>query len=106
MDVSESPYSRFCEEELILRDYLAAHRTVLANERTLLAYLRTTLTLLIGGASFVQFFDSLFVRTMGWAFIPISVAVFLVGLVKYQAMRRSLAQIGSERPERPSHAPQ
>lgn len=42
-----------------LRDPLAADRTVLANERTLLAYVRTSLTLLVAGATFIKFFDSL-----------------------------------------------
>lgn len=36
--MEEEPYSRFDQEELIIRDYLAADRTVLANERTFLAY--------------------------------------------------------------------
>lgn len=32
----DSPYFRFCNDELILRDELAVDRTLLANERTLL----------------------------------------------------------------------
>ena len=53
------PYARFKEQDLILRDYLAADRTALANETTFLAYLRTVLALVAGGVSLVHFFDSL-----------------------------------------------
>ena len=66
METPDSPYSRYCEEELILRDHLAAERTVLANERTALAYLRTMLTFLIGGATFIQFFDLLLIEVLGY----------------------------------------
>ena len=90
-----SPYSRYCEEELILRDHLAAERTVLANERTALAYLRTMLTFLIGGATFIQFFDSLLIEVLGWIFLPTSLVVGVFGLVKYVKVKRALAQIGS-----------
>ena len=45
------PYSKFRTEEMILRDWLARDRTVLANERTLLAYLRTTLMLWISAGT-------------------------------------------------------
>jgi len=95
VETSEGPYSRFGAEDLILRDYLAAHRTTLANDRTLLAYLRTTLTFLIGGASFVQFFDALVVRTLGWVFIPAAAVTLIVGIVRYEKMKRSLGEIGA-----------
>ena len=95
METPGSPYSRYCEEELILRDHLAAERTVLANERTALAYLRTMLTFLIGGASFIQFFDSLLIEVLGWIFLPASLVVGAFGLGKYVKVKRQLAEIGS-----------
>jgi len=95
METPGSPYSRYCEEELILRDHLAAERTVLANERTALAYLRTMLTFLIGGATFIQFFDSVLIEVLGWIFLPVSLVVGVFGLVKYVKVKRQLAQIGS-----------
>ncbi|MCJ7749498.1 MAG: DUF202 domain-containing protein [Armatimonadetes bacterium] len=95
METPDSPYSRYCEEELILRDHLAAERTVLANERTALAYLRTMLTFLIGGATFIQFFDSVLIEVLGWIFLPVSLVVGVFGLVKYVKVKRQLAQIGS-----------
>ena len=95
MGTPDTPYSRFYADELILRDHLAAERTVLANERTALAYLRTMLTFLIGGVTFIEFFDSLPIRLLGWAFIPAACVVGAFGVVKYVKVKRLLAQIGA-----------
>ena len=95
MGTPGSLYSEYCEEELILRDHLAAERTVLANERTALAHLRTMLTFLIGGATFIQFFDSVIIEVLGWIFLPVSLVLGVFGLVKYLKVKRELAQIGS-----------
>ena len=48
MSEKQTPY-QIIDGQLILRDHLAADRTVLANERTFLAYIRTTLTLFVAG---------------------------------------------------------
>ena len=95
METPRTPYSQVCEDELILRDHLAAERTVLANERTALAYVRTMLTFVIGGATFIQFFDSLAIKLLGWAFIPAAFVVGIFGLAKCVKVRRVLGQIGS-----------
>jgi len=84
-------YGKFTEEELILRDYLAIDRTVLANERTFLAYIRTALTLFVAGVSFVQFFDSALVEIVGWAFIPVGIVTFIIGLLRYTKMKNSVS---------------
>lgn len=86
-------------KQLILRDYLAADRTVLANERTLLAYLRTTLTFLIGGATFLQFFDSVLIQVLGWAFLPAALVTALVGIRRFRAMKRALTRVVGPLPE-------
>lgn len=100
--MSKDPYGDLSQDELILRDYLAAHRTTLANDRTLLAYMRTTLTFLIGGASFIQFFDAVVLRVIGWIFVPAAVITLLMGLVNYHRMRRSLSKIaGADRSDAP-----
>ncbi len=101
MGTPQGPYSGSSSEDLVLRDYLAAQRTVLANERTVLAYLRTTFALFIGGASLVQFFDHLATQVVGYAFIPIAIVVTAVALRKYFAMRKLLAEIGSPPPKLP-----
>jgi len=68
------------KEEMILRDYLAADRTMLAVDRTFLAYIRTALTLLVAGISFIKFFNSFFVQALGWALIPFGIITFIMGL--------------------------
>ncbi|MBM3500885.1 MAG: DUF202 domain-containing protein [Armatimonadetes bacterium] len=69
---------------MLLRDHLAIDRTVLANERTFLAYIRTALTLLVVGASFIKFFDSMTLDVVGWAFMPAAVAVLGFGVWRYR----------------------
>lgn len=86
----DNPYSRFSREEMILRDHLAADRTVLANERTLLAYVRTALTLVVAGCTFVKFFDSPVFTVTGWIFIPAGLAVLVWGVVRYGQTRRRM----------------
>jgi putative membrane protein len=44
-------------EKLILRDYLAADRTKMANERTLLAYLRTMIGFAASGVALIKILD-------------------------------------------------
>jgi putative membrane protein len=96
--MEQSAYSRF-EKDLILRDYLAADRTLLANENTLLAYSRTALTFFVAGVSFIRFFDSPLLSILGWAFVPLGVVILLIGAVRYQRMRSAISRIISTRPE-------
>ena len=83
-------YSRFDSEQMILRDHLAADRTTLANQNTFLAYIRTALTLFVAGVTFVRFFDMPLVEIIGWVFVPVGVATFLVGLIRYNSLRIAL----------------
>ena len=53
--MKSTPYARFKTDELILRDCLAADRTVLANERTLLSYVRTAMAFMAAGAALLRF---------------------------------------------------
>ena len=76
-----------------LRDYLATARTKLSNQNTFLAYIRTALTLFVAGVSFVRFFDSLLIEIIGWTFLPIGIATFLVGSLRYHRLRKALAGI-------------
>jgi len=81
--MEEPPPARIRDEPLILRDYLAIDRTALANERTLLGYLRTALALAAVGASALKFFDSVTFAVLGWCFLAIGAAMFLIGLRRY-----------------------
>ncbi len=90
---TDEPYAGLRPDQLILRDRLAADRTVLANERTLLAYVRTGLTLLVAGASLLQFFESRAAQALGWALLPLSAIAFVVGVVRFRKMSRSLREV-------------
>ncbi len=79
--------------DLITHDRDAIHRTIMANQRTFLSYLRTALTFFVAGISFVKFFEVLIVEIIGWAFIPIGIATFFVGLARYNKLRVRLARM-------------
>jgi putative membrane protein len=87
-----APYATDPPSQLILRDHLAIDRTALANERTFLAYIRTALTLLVVGASFIKFFDSLALEVVGWAFMPVGVVVFAYGVRRYRRVQALIHQ--------------
>lgn len=88
------PYTGL-EDQLILRDHLAADRTILANERTFLAYIRTALTLFVAGLSFVHLkvFDSHIVEAIGVIFILFGIVTFFLGLVRYKRMQALIHKI-------------
>ena len=90
-----NPYENVVLSDLILRDRLAASRTVLANERTMLAYVRTALSLLIAGAAVVKFSQTWPVQLIGWALMPVGAAVLLIGLVRYRRTKAHIEQIGA-----------
>jgi len=79
--------------DLITHDRDAIHRTILANQRTFLSYLRTALTFFVAGISFVKFFGNIIVEVIGWAFIPIGIATFVVGLLRYNKLRVRLIRM-------------
>lgn len=80
-------------DKSILRDYLAADRTILANERTLLAYIRTALTLLVVGVSFIKFFDSPVIEAVGWVFIPLCILVSIGGFRRHGKTKKLIEQM-------------
>ncbi len=87
------------EDQLILRDHLAADRTILANERTFLAYIRTALTLFVAGLSFVhlkEIFSSYIVEVIGIIFILLGIVTFFVGLFRYKRMQALIRRIKQE----------
>jgi putative membrane protein len=86
-------YARFKTDELILRDYLAADRTVLANERTLLSYVRTAMAFAASGAALIQFFDSVFVQVVGWVLISLAIGILAVGAQRYLRMSQRLVKL-------------
>jgi putative membrane protein len=88
--MNSSPYMKFHQGDLSLRDELAVDRTMLANERTLLAYLRSAVALLIAGVSIVHFSQSGWFLTFGIACLPIGIITGLVGVLRYRRMNGSI----------------
>jgi putative membrane protein len=88
--MKHSPYSSFDQKRMNYRDYLAMDRTTLANERTLLAYGRTALMILATGITLIKLFNSPGVAVLGYILIPLSVAMFLIGLHRYLKIRHAI----------------
>ncbi len=90
-DMKNTPYSRFENNELILRDELAIDRTLLANERTLLAYLRSAVALVIAGVSIVHFSQEGWFWAVGIACLPAGVAAGIVGVLRHRRMNKAIS---------------
>ena len=71
--MSEDSYLPFEKdhEQMILRDYLAVDRTMMANETSFMSYVRTALTLIAAGATLIKFFTEPTMQALGWGFIII-----------------------------------
>jgi len=95
-------YLEVDRSKMILRDFLAIDRTILANQNTFLAYLRTALTLFVAGVTFIRFFDLKVVEIIGWIFIPVGMVTFIVGFVRYNKKRVILDKIMTP-PEKPQN---
>ncbi|MFQ5745324.1 MAG: DUF202 domain-containing protein [Acidobacteriota bacterium] len=91
--MTEKAYDSVSRDDLILRDVLARDRTILANERTFLAYVRTVLTLVVGGASFIHFFDWAWVVITGSIMVAISPFLIGFGLWRYLLVRRDMQRL-------------
>lgn len=104
--MNESPYSRFENRELILRDELAIDRTLLANERTLLAYLRAGVALLIAGVTIMHFADGGWFWAVGVACIPIGVVTSVVGVTRFRKMSQSISIVRRESEEGTKRIPE
>jgi putative membrane protein len=92
-NIKADPYSRFCSEDLILRDELAIDRTLLANERTLLAYLRSAVTLLLAGVTIMHFSVEGWFWAVGVACVPAGIIAGFVGVVRYRRMNSAILVI-------------
>ena len=86
-------HKHYTEGRLSLRDYLAAHRTILANKRTWMGNVRTSLTFFIAGVSFIQFFGSTAIQIIGWVFVPIGILNLIYGFFKYNQGKKMIESI-------------
>jgi putative membrane protein len=96
--MAPSPYSKFDNSELILRDELAIDRTILANERTLLAYLRSGVSLIIAGVSIMHFAQVGWFWSVGLASIPIGLVTGVFGVFRYRLINRSITVVRRQLP--------
>jgi putative membrane protein len=85
-------YSVF-EEPLILRDYLALDRTVLANERTLLSYFRLALGFVSAGVGVAGILGFLWATVLGYIFIGIGLIVLVIGIIRCRLVQKRLKDI-------------
>lgn len=88
-----SPYATVSKKDLILRDTLAADRTILANERTLLAYVRTGLAVLAAGITAIHFADARWLRLAGWIALPFGPGLLLWGTWRFLSVQRDLKRL-------------
>ncbi len=86
-------YYKEFNDNMIIRDYLALDRTILANRRTLLAYVRTSIGLFAGGIGLVELLDSGITMAIGYISIAISVPVLVAGIIEFTKTKNSLASI-------------
>lgn len=79
----DDPYEQFKREEMILRDWLALDRTVLANKRTFLAYGRTAIALFALGIAFVKLIHHEFFEISGFVLMTLGIIVFIIGFREF-----------------------
>ena len=81
----DDPYLEFEREAMILRDWLALDRTVLANKRTFLAYSRTAIAMAVLGIAFIKLIGHPFFVVSGFLLVLSGLVVFYVGIREYSS---------------------
>ena len=94
----DTPYQRFANGELILRDELAIDRTLLANERTLLAYVRGGVALFLAGVTFVHFSERGWYTVLGVVCLPIAMVIVALGVQRFRRMDKAIKAIRDRTP--------
>ena len=95
-EMKDEPYSKYCGDNLILRDELAIDRTLLANERTLLSYLRSAVALFIAGVTIIHFSTEGWFWVLGIACIPSGIITGIIGVARYRRMNQSIVRIRNQ----------
>ncbi len=93
--MSEKPYKTYMQDHksLILRDYLAIDRTILANETSYMSYIRTSLTLIAAGATLLKFFSSDYTQVVGWSLVAIGGWLAFHGYRRYNKVDMIMHQV-------------
>lgn len=77
---------------LEIRDNLAMERTKLANERTFLSYTRTAMAMILGGLTFIKFFDDPFYIILGIMSIPLGVSIGFYGYIRFARKKGDISR--------------
>jgi len=80
-------------DNMIIRDYLALDRTILANRRTLLSYVRTFIGLFGGGIGLVELLDNTVIMFVGYISMATSIPILIIGIIEYIKVKKSLSSI-------------
>lgn len=102
--MSEEQYHQYTQEDkqqMILRDYLAVDRTIMANESSFLSYIRTALTLLVAAITFLKFLDGPLFQVLGWGFVACALLLMVKGASRYEAVNGILEKLTGEMKEHP-----
>lgn len=93
--MSEKPYKAYIQDHknMILRDYLAIDRTILANETNYMSFIRTSLTLIAAGATLIKFFNSEYTQALGWAFVAVGGWLAFHGYRRYNKVDSIMHQV-------------
>lgn len=81
------------KDNMVLRDFLALDRTIMANERTFLAWFRTAISLIAGGLAIIKFSEDLIFLISGVILIGMGFVIGLIGTIRYIRIHKRLAKI-------------
>jgi putative membrane protein len=100
--MSEEPYTPYEKdhEQMILRDYLAVDRTMMANETSFMSYIRTSLTMIAAGATLIKFFNEPTMQALGWGFIVIGGWLAIHGYNRFRQVDAILHRVKGETMQR------
>jgi len=79
---------KFPRNEMILRDFLAIDRTMLANERTFLAWFRTSISLIAGGGALLKLDIGFEYLLAGYLCIIVGVILGVIGKKKVLVQKK------------------
>lgn len=94
----ENPYVAYEKEheQMILRDYLAVDRTMMANETAFMSYVRTSLTMIAAGITIIKLFNEPLMHIVGWAFILVGAWVAVHGYQRFRQVDQILHRVKGE----------
>ncbi|MAQ76985.1 hypothetical protein CL684_00420 [Candidatus Campbellbacteria bacterium] len=91
-------YKKVDPDKLILRDYLAFDRTVLANYRTALSFYRTALGSLAAGLALIQIYQGdVLLVSIGFIALGLSVMFLATGVFSFFTTKKRMKEIYNKR---------